>query len=64
MDLRGNCSEMKISAKALSKNVLGMCKDNTPLPLSRLQVFQILTCIFSLPERELVFELLFIRFHG
>lgn len=39
MDLGGNCSKMKISAKALSKNVLGMCEDNSPSPLSRFQVF-------------------------
>lgn len=39
MDFGENCSIMKISAKAPSKNVLGMCEDNAPSALSRLQVF-------------------------
>lgn len=53
MDLGGNFSEMKISAKVLSKDVLSMCKDNSPSPLSRLKVFSRSSSAFSVFLKEI-----------
>lgn len=53
MDLGGNCSEMEISAKALSKDVLGRCEDNSPSPLSRLKVFSRSSPAFSVFLKEI-----------